>query len=205
MANIKVGELRNLQKEFVKDIETINFHGLEIEVKQYLPIEKKLELAYTIYNSCVNTDNGLLVVSENSMDIMKTYFITQYYTNLTLPKDYFEGADLLISTGLYEVIKENIEDEISRLEDIIANIKIQELVKYEQENTYQNIIKNGINEFNNNLTELIKRLPTQEEAKEIIREVDKLDTNKLDGVVKGLFFNNGIDIDKVNENGIQNK
>lgn len=205
MANIKVGELRDLQKEFVKDIDVINFHGLEIEVKQYLPIEDKIILATTIYKSSTNDEDGLLVINETTRDILTTYLITQYYTNLTLPKDYFEGYDMLISLGLYDVIKENITDEINRVEEIVDNMAMQELVKYEQENTYQNIIKNGINEFNNNLTELIKRLPTQEEAKEIIGEVDKLDTNKLGGVVKGLFFNNGIDIDKVSENGLQDK
>lgn len=197
MANIKVGELRNLQKEFVKDIETINFHGLEIEVKQYLPIEKKLELAYTIYNSCVNTDNGLLVVSENSMDIMKTYFITQYYTNLTLPKDYFEGADLLISTGLYEVIKENIEDEISRLEDIIANIKIQELVKYEQENRLMYIVKEA-------LSKLVDKIPTADEAKKFIeetsKEIENFDPDKMKFVKDFLVANSGGKID-----GLQDK
>ena len=205
MANIKVGELRGLQKEFVKDIDVINFHGLEIEVKQYLSIEDKIILATTIYKNCTNDKDGLLAVNENTRDVLTTYLITKHYTNLTLPQDYLEGYDLLISLGLYDVIKENIADEINRVEEIVDNIVMKGLVEYEQENTYQNIIKNGINEFNNNLTELIKRLPTQEEAKEIIGEVDKLDTNKLGGVVKGLFFNNGIDIDKVSENGIQDK
>lgn len=201
MANIKVGELRGLQKEFVKDIDVINFHGLEIEIKQYLPIEDKIVLAGTIYKSIVNDENEKLVMDETTRNILTTYLITQYYTNLTLPKDYLEGYDLLISLGLYDAIKENIVDEINRVEEIVDNMAMKGLIEYEQENIYQNIIKNGINEFNNNLTELIKRLPTQEEAKEIIGEVDKLDTNKLGGVVKGLFFNNGIDVDKVSKNG----
>lgn len=190
MANIKVGELRNLQKEFVEDIETINFHGLEIEVKQYLPIEKKLELAYTIYNSCVNTDNGLLVVNENSMDIIKAYFITQYYTNLTLPKDYFEGVDLLVSLGIYEVIKENIEDEIDRIEYIIANIKMQELVKYEQENSIQYIIKDVLNQ-------LIEKIPTADEAKKFVEEASKkienFNPDKLKFVKDFMDKNNGVE------------
>ena len=190
MANIKVGELRDLQKEFVKDTEIINFHGLEIEIKQYLPMEKKLELAYTIYNSCIDKDNGLLVVNENSMDIIKTYFITQYYTNLTLPKDYFEGADLLISTGLYEVIKENIKDEINRIEDIIANIKMQELVKYEQENSIQYIIKDTLNQ-------LIEKIPTADEAKKFVeeasKEINNFDPDKLKFIKDFMDKNNGVE------------
>ena len=197
MANIKVGELRDLQKEFVKDTEIINFHGLEIEIKQYLPMEKKLELAYTIYNSCIDKDNGLLVVNENSMDIIKTYFITQYYTNLTLPKDYFEGADLLISTGLYEVIKENIKDEINRIEDIIANIKMQELVKYEQENSIQYIIKDTLNQ-------LIEKIPTSDEAKKFVeeasKEINNFDPDKLKFIKDFLVANSGGKVD-----GLQDK
>ena len=133
MANIKVGELRGLQKEFVKDIDVINFHGLEIEIKQYLPIEDKIVLAGTIYKSIVNDENEKLVMDETTRNILTTYLITQYYTNLTLPKDYFEGYDMLISLGLYDAIKENIVDEINRVEEIVDNMAMKGLIEYEQE------------------------------------------------------------------------
>lgn len=190
MANIKVGELRGLQKEFVKDIETINFHGLEIEVKQYLPIEDKIVLASIIYKSSVNVENEKLVMDETRRDILTTYLITQYYTNLTLPKDYFEGYDVLISLGLYDVIKENITDEINRVEEIVDNMAMQELVKYEQENSIQYIIKDMLNQ-------LIEKIPTSDEAKKFVeeasKEINNFDPDKLKFIKDFMDKNNGVE------------
>ena len=192
MAKIKVGELRDIQKEFVKDIDIVNIHGVEIEVVQYLPIDKKIELATAIYKSCVNTDDGLLITSETSRDIATVYLLTQYYTNLTLPQDVLEGYNLLISTGIYEIIKENIIDEVNRVEELVDNIKMEELIKYEQENTIMYVIKNMLNE-------LISKVPTADEAKKLIeeasKEIENFDPEKMKFVKDFLTINSGGKID----------
>ena len=194
MSKIKVGELRDLQKEFTKDIDVINFHGLEIEVKQYLPIEDKIILATTIYKSSTNDEDGLLAVNENTRDVLTTYLITQYYTNLTLPQDYLEGYDILISTGLYDAIKENIIDEVNRVEEIVDNMIMKGLVEYEQENRLMYVVKEILNE-------LVNKIPTADEAKKFVeeasKEIENFDPDKLQFIKDFLVANSGGKVDEL--------
>ena len=188
MAKIKVGELRNLQKELINDIRIINFKGLDIEIKQYLPITKKLELASVIYHNCTDDEDGKLVVNKTTRDIVSVYFIAHYYTNLTLPQDVFEGYDLLISMGLYDTIKENIQDEVNRVEEMVDNMVAKELFAYEQKNSITYIIKQL-------LEELIDNTPTPEETKKFIEEVSKelenFDPKKMKYVNEFMKLNSG--------------
>lgn len=194
MSKIKVGELRDLQKEFVKDIDVINFHGLEIEVKQYLPIEDKIILATTIYKSSTNDEDGLLAVNENTRDVLTTYLITQYYTNLTLPQDYLEGYDILISTGLYDAIKENIIDEVNRVEEIVDNMVMKGLVEYEQKNRLMYVVREILNE-------LVNKIPTADEAKKFVeeasKEIENFDPDKLQFIKDFLVANSGGKVDEL--------
>ncbi len=188
MAKIKVGELRGLQKELINDVRTVNFKGLDIEIKQYLSITKKIELASVIYHNCTDDEDGKLVVNQTTRDIVSVYFITQYYTNLTLPQDVFEGYDLLVSTGLYDAIKENIQDEVNRIEEMVDDLAIKELIIYEQENNITYIIKQLLEELNNNI-------PTPEETKKLVEEVSKelenFDPKKIKYVNEFMKLNSG--------------
>lgn len=190
MAKIKVGELRNLQKELVGDIKVVEFNGIEIEVKQYLPIQDKIILASIIYKNCTDDEDRILVINETTRDILTAYLITQYYTNLTLPQDYFEGYDLLISTGLYNVIKENIVDEINRVEEIVDNMKMKGLVEYEQKNRIIYVVKETLNE-------LINKIPTADEAKKFIeeasKEIENFEPEKLQFIQDFLKANSGVE------------
>lgn len=194
MSKIKVGELRDLQKEFTKDIDVINFHGLEIDVKQYLPIEDKIILATTIYKSSTNDEDGLLAVNENTRDVLTTYLITQYYTNLTLPQDYLEGYDILISTGLYDAIKENIIDEVNRVEEIVDNMVMKGLVEYEQKNRLMYVVREILNE-------LVNKIPTADEAKKFVeeasKEIENFDPDKLQFIKDFLVANSGGKVDEL--------
>lgn len=188
MAKIKVGELRKLQKELVEDIKIVNFGELEIEVKQYLPIEDKIILAYTIYNNCTDEEDGILVTNETTRDILTTYLITQYYTNLTLPQDYLEGYDLLVSTGLYKAIKKSIIYEVNRVEEMVNNMKINGLIEYEQRNKLASIIKKTLNE-------LVNKVPTEDEIRKFVEEaseeIENFEPEKLQFVQEFLKLNSG--------------
>ncbi|HSH53011.1 MAG TPA: hypothetical protein VK982_14895 [Bacteroidales bacterium] len=188
MAKIKVGELRKLQKELVEDIKTIEFNNLKIEIKQYLPIEEKIILASTIYKSCVDDEGEILAMNETTRDILTTYLITQYYTNLTLPQNYLEGYDLLVSTGLYDVIEESIIDEVNRVEEIVDNMAMKEIVEYEQKNRLRYVVKETLNE-------LIEKIPTADEAKKFVeetsKEIENFEPEKLQFIQDFLKANSG--------------
>lgn len=187
MANIKVGELRGLVKD-IKSVEEIEYKGLKIEIKKYIPITEKIELAANIFALCLVDDDGIKLVNENSKEIAKVYFVTKYFTNITLPKDVFEAYDILINSGLYTTIENAIYDEIIKVEDILDN-----MIDYEDEKYYQ---KNKpiyvINEF---LNELIEKIPTVDETEDFLKNVEKkigdFDPDKVDFVKRFMELNSG--------------
>lgn len=187
MANVKVSELRELSKD-IDDIKVIEHKGLKIEVKTYLPIVKKTELATGIYESCVDRAGGLLTVNENSREIATVNLVTEYYTNINLPKDKIDSYDLLVQTGIYETVKQTIQDELAIIENMVNNIALKEREEYEQKNSMQYIFK-GI------VYELMDLIPTPEETKDMINELEKkiadFDPNKMEYVNEFMKLNRG--------------
>ncbi len=206
MANVKVSELREAVKKDKNDIRTVEYDGITIEVKQYIPIQDKISLAETVYQASVDTDNGLHIVDDNSVDMAFRVLLVDTYTNLTLPKtkvedvgmilDIVESYNLLCESRLYNIVYDSIPDnEIWDLDMIVSNHINTKKDEYEQESTYQNIIKNGINDFNDNLAELIDKIPDGEETKKFIEEVSKelenFDPKKMKYVNEFMKLNSG--------------
>ena len=186
MAKIKVSELRALIDK--NEIEELDFNGLKIEIKKYLPVAQKLELVLSVYNSCIDEDNGLKVVNGNSKEIALVYFITKYYVNVNLPKDIFEAYDILVESGLYNTIENVIYDEVIRIEDMLDEVIAYEDEKYYQENKFVYVVKNL-------LQELIDKVPNLEEAKDFVEMVEKeisgFDPNKVKFIKDFIDLNKG--------------
>ena len=185
MAKVKVSDLRTLVKN---EIEELDYNGLKIEIKKYLPVAQKLELVLSVYNSCIDEDNGLKVVNGNSKEIALVYFITKYYVNVNLPKDIFEAYDILIESGLYNTIENVIYDEVIRIEDMLDEVIAYEDEKYHQENQFVYVMKSF-------LQELISKVPTVDEAKDFMemakKEVDNFSPDKVEFVKRFLELNSG--------------
>lgn len=88
-----------------KEIKTISFNDIDIEVKMYLPIEEKLEMISTAINNAMD-ENGDI----NSV-ILEAHFNLQvvfYYTNITFTEKQKENLvklyDLLKGSGLMDVV-----------------------------------------------------------------------------------------------------
>lgn len=196
MAKIKVGDLRELLK-INTDIETHEFKGLDIEIKQYLPMLEKISLVSSIYESAVNTDNGLHIVGGNELDIAFKNLFIQFYTNVTLPKNTMDAYNLLVSTGIFNFVYRNLpEDERIDLEMALENHIAKKQEIYEQENTIQYIIKEL-------LSGLIGKLPSLEEAQEFIenasKEIEGFDPSKLKFVEDFMKFDRGEDVGDSND------
>ena len=104
----------------------------DIEVKEYLPIEKKMEMITDILNSCA--DDNYRFYNPGYLEMQTVLNIIFYYTNLTftakqkenLPKIY----DSVISSGFYnEVISLIPEEEVSFIKEIIKK-SIKSIYKY---------------------------------------------------------------------------
>jgi len=187
---IKVGELRDTIKLMdVPLIKTIDFNGLEIEIKQYLPLQQKINLVGTIVESTINRDNGLHIIDNNALELAFRVLLVKEYTNLTLPKDYMEAYDMLVSSGLYYKIYENIPEYERRDLRMALNNHIESMRdEYEQKNTIQYIIKDGLNK-------LIEKIPDEEGMKEFIKnasnELNNMNPENLKFVQEFLRFNKG--------------
>lgn len=182
MSKVKVSELKKLNKSIDNTIQ-VEYNGLNIEVKKYLPFQEKLNLATSIYKMSLN-DAELVLIDKNAREIAKVYLITQYYTNISLPKDVLEAYDLLMSTGVYEVIVKQIPDEIIMIDMMIDNIEKYHEEKYRKENDVKNVLRR-----------IIENTPSPEELKKFIKETSEelknFDPNKLNFVTEFLNQVNG--------------
>lgn len=123
---IKVSELKELRKK-MDGVISVKLEGLEFEVKKYLPVEQKLTLAQIIYESAKeDSSDGLFAVNQNSINIATIYHVTNQYTNIGLPKDYFEGFDLIAQLGIYGKIEEVIKNELDVINAMVKNIATKE-------------------------------------------------------------------------------
>lgn len=87
----------------------IEFNGQNIEIIQYLPIEKKLELIEIIINKSIDNNEYF---NPCRIDIFLTLEIIFAYTNITFTEkqkeDILKLYDLFVQTGLFKIILENI-------------------------------------------------------------------------------------------------
>ena len=108
----------------VKNTEQVDFmwNGQKIEVIQYLPLEKKLEVISNIINESVDLKG---YYSPYRLDLFMTIAVVQNYTNISFTdkqkEDLGKLYDLLISSGFYNEIKTRIRSsEIDYIEEKIT-------------------------------------------------------------------------------------
>lgn len=111
MAKIAYSKL-GLNKMINKDPVIIKFNDQQIEVAQYLPIEKKLDLISNIINSSLD-DNTYY--NPCRIEIFMLTKIIEAYTNLTITdkqkEDIFKFYDQLVASGFAEKVMDNIPTE----------------------------------------------------------------------------------------------
>lgn len=108
MAKIAYSKL-GLNKMVNKEPSIIEFNDQQIEVAQYLPIEKKLDLISDIINSSLD-DNTYY--NPCRIEIFMLTKIIEAYTNLTITdkqkEDIFKFYDQLVVSGFAEKVLDNI-------------------------------------------------------------------------------------------------
>lgn len=104
----------------------IEFNGQNIEIIQYLPIEKKLELITGIINKSLDDNN---YYNPCRIEIFKTVEIILAYTNLSVTEkqkeDIFKLYDSFVASGFAKLVLENIpiEDYNFIYNSVIKTIK----------------------------------------------------------------------------------
>ena len=147
MAKIAYSKL-GLNKMVNKDPIIIEFNNQQIEVAQYLPIEKKLDLISDIINSSLD-DNTYY--NPCKIEIFMLTKIIEAYTNLTITdkqkEDIFKFYDQLVASGFAEKVMDNIpiEDYSFIHESVVKTIKNI----YKQKNSALGILESISTDYSN--------------------------------------------------------
>ena len=113
------------------DVKEFQFNGCVIEVKKFLPIEEKLNLITKIINCSVDDNN---YYNPCRIDIFKTIFIFEAYTNITITEKQKENIyklyDLICNSGLYQEIYSSInENEVKWINQAVEET-VQSIYSY---------------------------------------------------------------------------
>ena len=104
-----------------QDIKNIEFNEQIIEVKQYLPINEKLELISSVINSSADENNFSNPIKEN---VFLTLEILYHYTNINFTdkqkEDPVKLYDLVVSSGLVNKVTDLIPEE--ELDEVINGV-----------------------------------------------------------------------------------
>lgn len=197
MEKIKVGQFRELAKKVTK---TIKFNELELEINTYLPIEKKMELINEILEIVfkIKRDDETNQVwmhtmyeDEYMVELLKAYVVAQnYIVNVTLPKNSLvEVYDIMISSGLYDKIKEDFYD-VNSFENLLYS-KIFEFKANECDNT------GNANKLLNRLTDFMDIYEAQLKANVRELELKNDQTEKFINAMPDDINSLDLDVDKM--------
>ena len=94
------------------EAKTINFNNTTIEVKQYLPIQDKIELIESVTNGIDSESIGYKFINYLQVEILTKIGFIKYYTNLSFTdkqtEDIYKFYDNLAGSGLIEAVLEAI-------------------------------------------------------------------------------------------------
>ena len=94
------------------EVVNVEFNGQNIEVKQYLPVEEKLELVSKVLELSHDENN---FANPIKVEIFMKLTIIEYYTNISFTEKQRENPakiyDLLSSNGVIDKVIENLPEE----------------------------------------------------------------------------------------------
>ena len=150
------------------NVSTINFNGNRIEVLQYLPIEEK----YSLVNITLAQAKDEDIFNPIKKDMYFYLNLVFMYSNISFTEkqreDYPKLYDCLQSSGLLNLIIENIPDEE-------FNFLYSYLNELEKKYTEYKATIGGF------ITDLLKDIP--EQIKNLQKIMDKFDPNKFNELI----------------------
>lgn len=143
-----------------KEIKTITWGDQEIEIKQYLPVNEKLDMITRILNSSADE---MRFYNIGKIEIITALEFIFTYTNINVTdkqrEDICKLYDLFVSSGFYDaVIAEIPEDEQEWIEDVTMNV-IDSIYAYQ--NSIMGILDTVSQDYDNlnlDATEIQKKL-----------------------------------------------
>lgn len=156
-----------------EDVEIVEWNEQKIEVKQYLPIEDKLDLVTKIINDSIDTNNFYNPAKIYIFTILNTIL---YYTNINLTdkqkEDVAKTYDLLVSSGLSVKIFEQINPyEYNQIKSWVLET-VQSIYSYAQ--SVLGILETVNNDYKDadfNAEQIQKKLTNNPEELKLLKDI----------------------------------
>lgn len=152
--------LTKLGLKINQDIKTIKFNEQTIEVKQYLPVNDKLELISNVINASHDENNFSNPVK---VSVFTTLEIMYSYTNINFTDKQKEDPtklyDMLISSGLVAVVINAIPE--AEYHEVLCGVSDSIDAVYTYQNSIMGILDNISTDYSNlnlNASEIHKNL-----------------------------------------------
>lgn len=143
-----------------QEVQTIEFNEQTIEVKQYLPVNEKLELISNVINLSADENNFANPVK---VSIFITLEMMDHYTNINFTEKQKEDPaklyDLLISTGLVAEVCKMIPEE--EYDEVVSGVHSSINAVYKYRNSVLGIMESISQDYSNldlDATEIQKKL-----------------------------------------------
>ena len=154
----------------------VQFNGQNIEVKQYLPVNEKLELITNVINLAADENN---FVNPVKINVLTTLEIMYYYTNINFTDKQKENIaklyDLVISSGLAkEVINAIPENEYH---EILTGVKTSVESIYEYRSSALGVLESISDEYKStdfDVSQITEKLSNSEDIALLKDIVSKL-------------------------------
>ena len=131
-----------------QDVKNIEFNEQIIEVKQYLPINEKLQLISSVINSAADENNFSNPIKEN---LFLTLEILYHYTNINFTdkqkEDPVKLYDLAVSSGLVNKVTDLIPEE--ELDEVINGVAQSVKAIYAYQNSIMGILDTISTDYSN--------------------------------------------------------
>ena len=131
-----------------QDVKNIEFNEQIIEIKQYLPINEKLELISSVINSAADENNFSNPIKEN---VFLTLEILYHYTNINFTdkqkEDPVKLYDLVVSSGLVNKVTDLIPEE--ELDEVINGVAQSVKAIYTYRNSVLGILESISQDYSN--------------------------------------------------------
>lgn len=143
-----------------EEVGILHINEQDIEVKQYLPINEKLELISSVINSAADENNFSNPIKEN---VFLTLEILYHYTNINFTdkqkEDPVKLYDLVVSSGLVNKITDLIPEE--ELDEVINGLAQSVKAIYTYRNSVLGILESISQDYSAldlNATEIQQKL-----------------------------------------------
>lgn len=155
-----------------QEIKTIEYNGIVIEIKQYLPVNDKLKLMGEVLENTMDQNNFPNPVKR---DVFTAIAIIEYYTNINFTDKQKEDPtklyDALQSSDLLQTIADNIPDE-ERVE-LYRGIEGIIVAYHQYTNSILGVLENVKNNYDGSALDISKLLAeiNNPEAFETLKQI----------------------------------